>query len=256
MMYQENSWSLQTAARIMDQRQAILLYNKHLFDRSTRLESTINIRSLDFVVHLAPRTHRYLSKEEIFTYRGTALWKSLLQLYQGGRFFSVCEEADECDRSQLILNHVAMVQQNDFPHLQSIMISLIFHEAGPDETRTCDTQLKIQVNLCPDEGGFRVREIGPLEARRQFLTPLAYMENLQSVIVRRQVRHSSGTQNRTAARKKRKVERVWKFTSMRAMLFAAGYNFENFSRYEEDVSADEKGRQDARQLGLGVWLGA
>lgn len=293
MLYQENSWTLQTAALVMDRQLAVLLYNKHLFDTSTRHPYISFIRTLDFPINIAPHAHRYLSGVEIMSLRDTPLWRLILRS-PFETYYSIFE-AEECERMELVLKRLALVQRRDFPHLQTIMISLAFHFEGDADCLTCDRQLTIQVKLNPLERrrtSIHPPSAWPFEPRRHILTPLADLGNVQSVVVRRQLvptqapasssgvqtatvgmvnvqtfvarpllvpvpapASSSGAQTATAGSNAGDSQLVWTFSSIGSMLFSAGYKFENFNTRQNIVFPDGRVHLAVTPPGLGVWTG-
>jgi hypothetical protein len=265
VLYQDNSWALHTAALIIDRQVAVLLYNKHLFDMSTRHPYISFIRTIDFAISLAPYAHRHLSGAEVMTYRGTSLWERVMQLRSRSDIYFSVFEAQECERMELVLKHLAFVQRRAFPHLQTIMISLAFHFEGDADRLTCDRELTMQIKLHSLEqrsSPVPSQHHWPFEPRRRILTPLASLDNVQSVVVRRQLvptqapASGSGTQTAAAGSNMDHSRLVWTFPSISSMLFSAGYKFENFNTREAAIFQDERVRQVVHPFGLGVWTGA
>lgn len=188
VLYHDNIWEIHTPAVAPTASISILMFNRHLFD-SERHQPTCYIRFLDFTVHLASSVKRWLTRPEILSLRD-AQWLPH-HLHSAPEVYVCMSEAKECRLNQTMLEHLVLTYRVKFPQLQSIRISLSCHDQGFGADRDC-YQLKFLVRLHRQDILRQNKwQIGSYEPRRQLLTPLAVLDNLQNIEVQLQVNQAT-----------------------------------------------------------------
>lgn len=222
-----------------------------------RHQATVYIRVIDIAIRVAPVFSRTRSEEGIRCDKDIkSMW---VQRCERGMIIAR-PETDDFNRAQLVLSQLALVQQDCFPRLQSIIISLHL-PAQQGFRRKRYLRLRIEVKLQQgerqDTPAIPIRHPGLLEPQRRFLTPLALLGHVHCVDVRRhEVDDTAGSvmDRETTAPKKPRSQPVRTFTSIRAMLDAAGTNFENFEEFETRTSVPAELKSASQGPGISeIW---